>query len=404
MFRTRYLAGGLAAAAVTSALTLAGPGAFAAPGEGRECGLPAVPAVTRTVTIDPVLETVPAVTHTEWLWGRDLAIDEFEFLRILKDARAETDWSRIVAGPLEFLYTRTVIDSPAVPAVPGTPEVTHTETYEITPAVTETLVEYRQQTTGNLRWESEDWGAKSGKGWEKTGNTKLHVLDPAVTGTRTVVDSPAIPGSPAIPAVTHEETQWASTDPGASWTGPTDSRPGTSSTEYATTDGTQPAGTGWVAGETRTFDAVTETGWAETVPADATPTGASRVARTEHEETDAPSAEAPAGTGWTKVADSAVTVTDVEAKQVMVTPGSVTEVEVSPALPATDPCPEAPTGATDPIVETPQAGPQETVSVSPATVLPNTGGVAGWMIPAGLATALAGAIVVRGSRTRGAEG
>lgn len=403
MFRTRFMTGGLAAVAVASAITLASPAAHAA--DDRGCGQPAVPAVTQTVVVEPVFETVEAVTHTEWRWARDWDVHEFEFVRTVSPARAETDWSRVVPGPTEYLFRTTVVDSPAVPAVPGTPEQGHEETYVITPAVTVTEAEYQHQNTGELRWERDDWGSQNGngKGWVKTGATREQVVTPAVLGTRWVVDVPAVPGTPEIPAVTHDVSVWSPVRPGVAWTGPFDERAGAGSTEEVTTDGSVPDGDGWIAGATRTFAAVTETDWAETVPDGAKPTGNHRVARTEHGETDATSAEAPFGPGWYRVDGSAVTVTDIEEQKVLLTPGSVTEVEVSPALAATEPCVEGPTGGSE--TEGPQAAPAPGSSVAPAAVqpdavLPNTGGVPGWMAPAGLATMLLGAIVVRSSRRR----
>lgn len=399
MNSTRFLTGGLAAAAVASAITLSAPAANAATGE-RGCGLPAVPAVTQTIVTEDVFDLLPAVTHTEWLWGRDTDVLELEFLRVLSDARTETDWSRTVPGAPEFLFTQLVVDKAAVPEVAPVPEKGHDEQYVITPAETQTLAEYEHENTGKLRWERDDWGAQNGQGqgWKKTGNTKVEVLKEAVYGTRYVVDTPGIPGTPAVPAVTHTESLWATQDPGAPWAGPFGQRAGATSTETATTDGSEPAGAGWVAGDTRTFPAVTEKGWAEELPAGTTATGETRVARVVTEKTKETSAEAPDGEGWAKVDGSEVTITDVEAKKVLVTPGSITTVEISPELPATAPCVEPPLVEPVETPEVPQAAPAPTAEVSPAAVLPNTGGVPGWMIPAGLATMFAGAIVVRSSR------
>lgn len=404
MSRTRFMTGGLAAVAVASAITLATPAAQAAERVAdRGCGQPAVPAVTQTVVVDPVFETIPARTHAEWRWARDWDVYEFEFVRTLQDARTETDWSRRVPGPTEYLFQTTVIDVPAVPAVPGTEAVGHEETYVITPAVTVAMAEYQHRNTGALRWERDDWGAQNGNGngWLKTGNTRQDVVTPAETGTRWVIDVPATPGTPEIPAITHVESVWSPVRPGVAWTGPHDSRPGAATTEEITTDGTAPEGEGWLAGASRTFAAVTENDWAEIVPDGATPTGAHRVARSEHGETEGTSAEAPYGDGWYRLEGSEVTVVDAEEQRVLVTPGSVTEVEVSPALPATEPCVAGPTDET----EGPQAAPAPGSTVSPAAaqpevVLPNTGGVPGWMAPAGLATMLLGALVVRTSRRR----
>lgn len=417
MSSTRILTGGLATLAVSATFSFAATApSYAASGDDRPCGLPAVGAVYTTVVVDPVFRTVPAVTHTEWRWQRDVTRYEFEYSKVISPARTETDWTRQLPGETEYLFTRTVIDQAAVPAVPGTPEVGHWITITIAPAVTVTEDEYIQRITGKTRWESPDWGAQNGNGnggWEKTGNTREREITPAVTQQQWVVDVPATPGTPAIPEVSHVESQWAASSPGADWSGPQDSRTTPGTTEQQTTAGDPPAGDGWVLTATRNIAAVIDTVWAATAPDGYTATGDSRVAGTDHEETDATSATAPAGDGWTAIAESAVTVVDSPASQVLVTPGSVTQVLVTPAQPATAPCVQPPTDPpTDPgtgggggSVAGPQAGPEPTIvtpaaQVAPVAVLPNTGGVPFWLAPTGLAAMLAGAVLIRTARRR----
>ena len=404
MTRSRFLTGSLASIAVASAFTFAAPAANAA--DPRGCGQPAVDAVYSTVVHDPVFRTVPEQNHTEWLWQREVDDYSYEFSQLVSPAGVKTDWTRQVAGPLEYLWTRTVTDTPAVPAVPATPEVGHFDTVTTTPAVVVTDWEYVQQETGKTRWESEDWGAQNGQGngWTKTGNTRQTVVTPAVTTQVWVVDSPASPGTPAVPAVTHDESVWSLSSPGGDWTGPADSRPGASSTENQTTDGDAPAGAGWSLVATRAVPAVYDTVWAASAPAGYDPTGASKVSGSHHEQTDATSTTAPAGDGWSEVVGSATTVVDVPESQELVTDGWTEQVLLSPALPATAPCVEPPVsdpagnpGTDQPSSET--AGPQAAPAVEAATVLPETGnGVPPWMAPTGFAAMLAGIAVIRFSR------
>jgi len=202
---TRFLTGGLAALAIASSVTL-GPAALADTQPARPCGQPAVPAVYVTVTHDPVLRQVPAVTHDEWRWERTVTTLEHEFSRVVTPSYTETDWVRELPSTTELEWVRTVVDQAGAPAVPATPEVGHWETVVVTPAVTRTLVEYEQQQTGKLRWEAGGWNgdkddADKGQGWVRTGRTEEDVVTPAVTTQQWVVDEPATPGSPAVPAV-----------------------------------------------------------------------------------------------------------------------------------------------------------------------------------------------------------
>lgn len=406
MTSTRFLTGSLATLAVASAFTLASPSAHAAEPDDRPCGQPGIEAVYESVTVPPIYRTVPEVVHSEWLWEREVPTYEFEFSKQISPAVAEYDWTREVPGPTEYLFTRTVVDSPAIPGTPAVPEVGHFETVVITPAVLSTEVEYQHQRNGQLRWEDENWGAQNGegKGWSKTGNTRFVEITPAVTIQTWIIDVPAQPAVPGTPEVSHVEELWAPASPGGDWTGPTAERPGAPTTENATTDGEAPAGDGWTLVETRTTDAVVDTVWAAVAPDGYAPTGASRDAGTSREETITPAAEAPAGDGWAKVDGSEVVVVDVPVHEELVTPGSVEQVLISPAIPATESCVAPPTDE----VATPGgdevAGPEaaQGAPASAAEVLPNTGNdLPAWMAPAGFAVVIAGVGMIRYGRRTG---
>jgi LPXTG-motif cell wall-anchored protein len=372
----RFLTGGLASVAVASAVTMTAPSAFAEDGPARPCGHPAVPAVFVTVVHDPELRVVPAVTHEEWRWQREVTSFEYEFSRLV--SRATT----------EYLWSHKVVDQPAVPAVPGTPEQGHHVTVVVTPAVIETEFEYVQQQTGMTRWERDGWngehaGVDDGKGWLKTGNTREDVVTPAVTEDQWVVDQPATPGTPAIDEVSHQETAWSETSPGGEWTGPLDSR---------------------------TIPAVVDTLWAVDAPDGYTATGASRVHDVTTEESDDTSAAPPDGDGWSAVADSRVVVDDVAEHTELVGESYTEQVLASPAIPASDPCPEtvgsdtvdgpADEGATGTSSAVDAAHGSAAVASS-ATILPATGNPASpWLVAAGAGALVAGSVLVRAGRRR----
>jgi hypothetical protein len=395
---TRFLTGGIATLAVASAVTLATPAANAT---ASTCGQAAVPASYVTVFHDPVLREVPAVTHDEWRWQRDVTTYENEYSRVVTPAHTESDWTRDVPGTTEYLWSHEVIDQPAVP---GTPEQGHHETVVVTPAVTETLFEYVQQQTGKTRWEHDGWngehaGDDDGKGWFKTGNTREDVVTPAVTEDHYVVDQAAVP---AIDEVSHVDTRWADSSPGADWNGPLDTRTVGGGTETTTTSGDDvPAGDGWTRTATHTFPAVIDTLWALTAPDGYAPTGATRVHDVTTEETDGTSATAPDGDGWTQVADSRVVVVDQPATTEVVGDGWSEQVLVSPAQAATAPCPEAPIGGS--IVAGPSGGSQAApaAAAAQATVLPETGNpVSALLLSAGVGALIAGSVLVRSGRRR----
>jgi hypothetical protein len=418
--RTRYLTGSLATMAVASAITLTAPTAFAADAPKRPCGLAATPAAFISVIHEPVLREVPAVTHQEWRWERTVTIHELEYATVLSAATTETDWTREVPGVTEQLWSRTVIDQAAVPAVPGTVEQGHHETVVVTPAVTVTQFEYVQHQTGNTRWREDGWNAANDpdQGWYKTGNTRVQVLTPAVTEQRWVVDQPAVPGTPAVPEVSHTETTWAASSPGAAWAGPLDSRTVGGGTESTTTAGNEtPAGAGWVQQAVRQIPAVLDTVWALVAPAGYTATGESRVHSVSTEETEATSPDAPAGQGWTRIGESEVVVVDQPADTETISEGWTETVQVSPALDATAPCPTAPeaatAGAAGPLsdstaavaaAQTGNAGDASTAVAAAAagtTVLPATGNPASPILLAtAIGTLVAGGALVRIGRRR----
>jgi hypothetical protein len=415
----RLLAGGLASAAVASAVTLTAPTAYATDGADRPCGQPAVPAVFVTVITEPVLRLVPAVTHDEWRWQREVTTFEQEFSRLVSPAGTETDWVR--AGTVEQLWAHKVVDQVAVDAVAGTPEQGHFDTVVVTPAVTATLFEYVQQQTGQTRWERADWNtqngnADTGKGWTRTGASRDDVVTEAVTSQVWVVDQAAVPGTPAVPEVSHLEYSWSETSPGSGWTGPLDSRT-VGGGETATTTGDDvPSGVGWAKTATREIPAHVDTVWADEAPDGYAATGASRVKHVTTEQTSDPSATAPAGDGWSQVAESRVVVVDVPETTEVVSRGSVVQAEVSPEIPGTPACPEAspvlggsvasPTGvaaqtghhAVKPAKN--HAGSQvQGAAAAAATVLPAAGSpVSPLLVTAGLSALLAGGVLVRISR------
>lgn len=420
----RFLAGGLASLAVASTITLLAPSANAADAPARPCGQPAVAAVYGASTTDPVLRTIPAVTHDEWRWHRELTTVEQEYARVVSAARTETDWSRPV---LEHQWSRKVVDRAAVDAVPATDERGHDETVVVTPAVTVTVFEYVQRETGRTRWEDAGWNAETadgdpGKGWTRTGATREDVVTEAVTRQVWIVDRAADPGTPAVAELSHVEYQWSPTAPGPGWNGPLDSRP-IGATETTTTNGDEPAGAGWTRTATREVPAVLETVWADQAPAGYAATGSSRRTEGIPEETSETSATAPAGDGWSAIPGSLVVVVDQPETIEVVVPAATEQVQVSPALPASEPCAVSATGGQ--VVDASAAAAGSTyaepellaaphhaahtaaqahhaaAAASPATVLPAAGNpVSPLLLTAGLSGILGGSILVAISRRR----
>lgn len=321
----------LAAAAV---LGFAPSAAHAA--EDAACGQPAIPAVYAQVDHPAVVTTIGEVTHVEWLWQRSVPTTEFEFSRTVSPARGTWSWSRQVDA-LERAWVRTVIDRAFVPAVP---EVGHHETQVVTPAVTRTEAEFVHQQSGRTRWEVAGWNAdEGGKGWSPTGATRDVEVTPAVTTTVWIVDQAAVP---AVSELSHEETTWVADGAAgpAGFTSTSSTRVASTTTETAElADGDEPAGAGWVKGAfTQTAPAATEEIWAASAPDGYAPTGAERAGTPSVEKTDAASATAPAGDGWSQVDGSGVTVVDAAAQDVETAAAWTEMVLVSPEVPATADC------------------------------------------------------------------
>lgn len=400
-----------AALAVTAVLGL---GALAPAAAAATCGTPGQPATYQTVQHPAVTQTVPAVTHAEWLWTRQVATVTQAVSRTIPGYDV-IRWSRTTTS-LELEYAEKVVDQPAVAPVPATPEQGHFETVVLQPAVTLTLWEYLHLVNGNTRWEEEGWNAgDKGKGWAATGNTDEVVTIPAVTTQQWVVDVPASPGSPGSAEVSHVELHWLpeGETPPAGWTATEESRVASTSTETVDLpEGEAPDGTGWSVGDVvDSVPDVVDTQWIgadDTVPDGYGPTGETETSYAT-ETTDEPSAAAPAGDGWTPVEGSEVTVVDEAERVVEVSPAWVEQVLLSPAVPAGPACVNPP--PLPPVVDgppAPPAGPVEpevaapTAQAAPAAVagvLPAAGTDApAWVPFAGIALVLAGVRLIRRRR------
>jgi hypothetical protein len=159
--------------------------------------------------------------------------------------------------------------------------------------------------------------------------------------------------------------------------------------------------------------AVVDTRWAYEAPDGYTATDADPQEEISTESTEGTSATAP-GDGWSKVAESRITIIDQDATTQLVG-GGTEQVEVVPALPATDACVAAPTNAdvvagpqvSGPKVSGPKvSGPTAHATLaapaaSPSTVLPATGSpVSPLLLTTGLGALLAGGALVRVGRRR----
>jgi hypothetical protein len=398
---TRILTGSLATLAVASGVGLAAPAAYAdAP--ARPCGDPAVAAVVLTVVHEPVLRTVPAVTHDEWRWERLVSTVVHEYSKVVTPADTTNHWSRTLPDLTELQWSRKIVTQVARPAVPGTAEVGEWQDVEGAPTGTRVEYEYVQRQTSNTRWEAAGWNGVQddvdhGLGWTLTGHARQWVVTAAAT-----------PGTDAVPEISHLEYTWSADSPGAEWT-QTGAAPRITSggTETTTTHGdATPAGIGWVLTGTDTLPAVVDTLWAAEAPEGYTATSAAPQERESTDTTPGTSATPPEGDGWSKVTDSLVTVVDHEATTELVG-GGTEQVLVRPALPATDPCPSV--GAGTQYVAGPKAAgptPGNAVATGKAaaahatsTVLPATGNpVSPLLLTTGLGALLAGGALVRVGR------
>jgi hypothetical protein len=400
---TRFLTGGLATIAVASGVCLAAPTAYAET-PARPCGQPAADAIFATVVREPTLQQVPAVTHDEWRWERQVSTVLHEYAKVVTPAVSTSHWSRTLPDVAEFEWSRTVVTQEARAAVPGTPEVGEWQDVVGAPTGTRVEYEYVQRQTGNTRWEAPGWNGVQddvdhGLGWALTGHARQWVVTTAATA-----------GSAAVPEISHLEYTWAAASPGAEWTR-TGAAPHITlgGTETTTTHGdATPAGAGWILTGTDTVPAVVDTVWATDAPEGYTATSAGPREQESTDTTPSTSATAPAGDGWSKVADSHVTVVDHEATTELVG-GGTEQVLLRPALPATDACPTASPHTQQvagPRAAGPRAGHAGTTGAAAAahastTVLPATGNpVSPLLLTTGIAALLAGGGLVRVGRRR----
>jgi hypothetical protein len=397
---TRILTGSLATLAVASGVSLVAPAAYAdAP--ARPCGQPAVAAVFATVVHEAEVRPVPAVTHEEWRWERQVSTVLHEYATVVTPAVVTRTWTRALSDLVELQWSRTVVTQEAHDAVPATPEVGEWRVVDGVPTGSRVEYEYVQQQTNRTRWEAAGWNAEKsdvdkGQGWTRTGNAREWVVTQAAT-----------PGSAAVPEISHVDYTWAASSPGPEWT-QTGATPRTTpgGTETQTTHGSDtPSGTGWTLAHTDTVPAAVRTVWAEQAPDGYADTGSDPRTEVTTESTDHTSASAPQGDGWSKVAGSQVTIVDQDATTELVG-GDTEDVLVRDALPATAACPV--TRAPGAEVAGPRASGTHTTSHATAaaattstTVLPATGNPASPLLLAtGIGALLAGGTLVQVGRRR----
>lgn len=398
---TRFLTGSLASLAVASGVGLAAPAAYADL-PARPCGQPAVAPVFATVVHEPELRHVPAVTHDEWRWERQVTTFLHEYSTVVTPAYTVNDWARTLPVITEFEWSHKVVTQEARPAVPSVQEAGQWEVVETATPGSPTEFEYVQQQTGRTRWEADGWngevsGVDHGQGWVRTGQVRQWVVTQEATN-----------GSEAVPEVSHLEYTWGTTSPGADWTR-TDATPRTSGggTETTTThDDGVPSGAGWSKTASHVVDAVVDTLWAHDAPDGYTATDAAPQPEVSTESTEGTSPTSPEGDGWSKVAGSLVTIVDQDAATQLVG-GGTEQVLVTAGLPATDACAEVKVGTSH--VAAPTAG-GSTASGSSATVaapadagtvLPATGSpISPLLLTTGLGALLTGGALVRVGRRR----
>jgi hypothetical protein len=378
--RTLIYTGGLATVAVLG-LGAASPASAAAAACGQQ-------ATYATVIVPAVTQTVPATTRVESLWSREVATTRHEATRTTPGYDV-VRWSR-TSQQRELEYSEKVIDQKYVAATPDIPAVYRTDTVVI-PAVTMTLFEYAQLIDPtHTRWEEEGWNAgPKGKGWSPTGLTEPVITVPEHTETVQVLVSAAVPGTPEAPELSHLEYSWLpeGDTPAAGLTATGASRlvPGATETEDLPA-GQAPAGDGWVLGAVvDTVQALVETIWlgeGDSLPVGFVLTGVVDVVSSV-ETTSAPSADAPAGDGWARVAGTESTVEVAPATVVEVTPATTTQVLATPAAACASEAVSA----------------VSTSSAALAGVLPTTGSpVRSGLLAAALTSLVAGVVLVRRSR------
>ncbi|WP_435770369.1 hypothetical protein [Nocardioides sp. SYSU DS0651] len=346
------------AAAPAQAGSPAGSPAPAAAAVAAACGQPGVPAVLATVHHEATYTTIEEQSHAEWLWARDVPTVETRYVRTVEQVLRSYEWSRPVLVD-ERQHSRLVVDQPYVPAVP---EQGRWETRTVPRTVQVTEWEYEQRQTGRTVWRDQaDWNP--GQGWNLTGATRVVEDVRQVTEDVWIIVRPAVP---EVPEVSHLEYLWlldgAAAPAGYTATGATRST-STGTEVVRLPEGQQPSGDGWTRGAwTETASAITEERWvAEGEPSPGfEATDDTRPGTPRREVTADTSPVPPEGEGWSEVPGSLRVVVDVEAGRVQVTDPWDEVVLVTPAVPATAPCPDAAPGEVDPAVE--EAGVRDTAT------------------------------------------
>lgn len=269
------------------------------------------PAVPGTAEVSHIrYEWTRTTTHSEDLWGYLVVDRPAGTETIHHDAVTHTEYQwQLEQSHALYEWSRQVLVSPEVPAVPGTPEqgvwqqgplITaawdevvpatyttvvdvpeHTEQRLVTAAYDETVVlpdGYAYVTKhGKVTWGTADWNNGAlpiDEGWQRDPSqdrtTVVHhdavyttVTVPATYTTVVdvpehtvhhdavygpdvwVVTQPATPGTPAVPAVYTTETQWSQTSPGPDWSR-TDAAPQPLASTYEYTWAVDQPAAGWV--------------------------------------------------------------------------------------------------------------------------------------------------------------
>lgn len=403
MNRTATTALGSLASLAVMTMAAAGPAAATPAGPAADvlCGTPAVDAVFETVyheaEFDLVehpaeFETIPATTHQEWKWTRKVNVPAHEYERTVTGQLVE--WKRDAVMPVDFLWTRQVLQSAEVPAQDAVKRVTRTEVQVVSPAVIEYRFvhpnepnEHANPGAGSGQKDKEHWDEDPNWNAQQNPNSigwtladDIRTKTPAVTETVEVVVEEGQEAITYVPAEYGTATMWSQERPdGEGWTKTDEKRPVTiSGTELQLLPASvEPQGDGWYrTGNTSDGDTRVESDWFETDPGgDWVATGQQRPGdRVVTETTSGHSATAP-GQEWKAVDGSESIVVDLaetevqtkaawtEEKQVK---GSWTEqVKAKDAVPAGPECviTQEPPVAQPPVEEPP-------VVVTPPVIVP----------------------------------
>lgn len=235
----RRIMGGLLGAAATLTVLVA-PTATAT--DDVACGTPGVPAVYQAVTQPAGEQTIPAVTHLEWLWTRQVAVHERQYTLVAAGFTAY-EWGRqsgVIEGPDgELTSSKEAILLPkgAVPAGEGwelTGETFWINSHGLTVWSLTAPVGTKWEATGKKRVAFRETETTTehaavppaGSGWVKVPGSEVVVIDVAeqvVTHeqpwTEEVLVSPAVPAGEPCP--TGDPTQDPTQEPAAPTGSPT---------------------------------------------------------------------------------------------------------------------------------------------------------------------------------------